>query len=85
MDFSFSDTDRDFQKEVRNWLDSAWPQEMRDRQAKSAMGRLSKDDHVQWQKRLNEKGWAATNWPAEYGGAKFTPTQNYIFDLELAG
>ena len=84
MDFSFSDADRDFQKEVRSWLDTAWPQEMRDRQSKSAMGRLSKDDHVQWQKRLNEKGWAATNWPAKYGGAKFTPTQNYIFDMELA-
>ena len=84
MDFSFSDADREFQKEVRTWLDTAWPQELRDRASKSALRRLSKEDHVQWQKRLNEKGWAATNWPAEHGGAKFTATQSYIFDLELA-
>ena len=84
MDFSFSDADREFQSEVRTWLDTAWPEEMRERQGKSAMRRLSKDDHVNWQKRLNEKGWAATNWPAEHGGAKFTATQNYIFDMELS-
>ncbi len=84
MDISFTEEDRQFQREVRQWLDEAWPQEMRDKQARSALGRLSKDDHVQWQKRLAERGWAGTNWPKEYGGAAFTPTQNYIFDLERA-
>ena len=84
MDFSFSAEDRAFQQEVRTWLETAWPEEMRAKQARSALGKLSKDDHVAWQQRLAEKGWAATNWPVEYGGAGFTPTQNYIFDLELA-
>ena len=84
MDISFNEQDREFQTEVRNWLAQAWPQEIRDKQGKSALGNLSKDDYVAWQKRLAEKGWAATNWPAEYGGAKFTPTQSYIFDLERA-
>ncbi|MEM7100795.1 MAG: acyl-CoA dehydrogenase family protein [Pseudomonadota bacterium] len=84
MDISFSDTDRAFQADVRNWLEEAWPAEVREKQAKSAVGRLSKEDLVAWQKRLAEKGWAATNWPAEHGGASFTPTQSYIFDLERA-
>lgn len=84
MDITFNEEDRQFQAEVRTWLETAWPQEMRDKQARSALGRLSKDDHVVWQKRLAEKGWAATNWPKEYGGAAFTPTQSYIFDLERA-
>ena len=84
MDISFNDEDRKFQQEVRSWLEDAWPQEMRDKQARSALGKLSKDDLVGWQKRLAEKGWAATNWPVEYGGAAFTPTQSYIFDLERA-
>ncbi len=57
---------------------------MRDKQKRSARSQLSKDDHVRWQKALAEKGWAATNWPAEHGGAKFTATQGYIFDLETA-
>ena len=84
MDFSFSSEDIEFQEEVRTWLDEAWPQDIRDRQSRSASGRLSKDDIVAWQKRLNDKGWAATNWPAEHGGAGFTPSQSYIFDLERA-
>ena len=84
MDFSFSEQDRAFQQEVRSWLDEAWPQELRDKQGGSALERLSKDDRVAWQKRLAEKGWAARNWPQKYGGAGFTPTQNYLFDLECA-
>ncbi len=84
MDIAFTDDDRNFQKEVADWLDQAWPQEIRDKQAKSALGKLSKEDLVSWQKKLADKGWAATNWPVEHGGANFTPTQSYIFDLERA-
>ena len=84
LDISFSTEDREFQTEVRNWLAEAWPQELREKQGKSALARLSKEDLVAWQKRLAEKGWAATNWPTEYGGASFTATQSYIFDLERA-
>lgn len=84
MDISFSEEDRAFQAEVRSWLEQAWPPAMREKQAKSALGKLSKEDRVAWQQRLAEKGWAARNWPAEHGGAGFTPTQNYIFDLESA-
>ena len=84
MDLSFSEKDRAFQAEVRGFLDEAWPQEMRDKQSRSALGKLSKEDLVGWQKRLAKRGWAATNWPKEYGGAAFTPTQSYIFDAERA-
>ena len=84
MDIAFTEQDRSFQKEVSDWLETAWPKEIRDKQSKSALGKLSKDDLVSWQKKLAEKGWAATNWPVEHGGANFTPTQSYIFDLERA-
>ncbi len=84
MDLSFSDSDRKFQQDVREWLATAWPDDVRRRQSRSAMQRLSKDDHVRWQKALAAKGWAAVDWPREHGGADFTPAQNYIFDLERA-
>jgi len=84
VDLSFTDDDRRFQQQVREWLATAWPEEARKRQARSALGRLSKEDHVRWQKALAAKGWAAVDWPKEHGGAAFTPTQNYIFDLERA-
>ena len=72
MDLSFSDADRKFQQEVRDWLATAWPEEARKRQARSALGRLTKDDHVRWQKALAARGWAAVDWPKEHGGAGFT-------------
>ncbi len=84
MDLSFSEADRRFQSELRDWLATAWPEEVRRRQARSALGKLTKEDHVRWQKALAAKGWAAVNWPKEHGGAEFTPTQKYIFDLERA-
>ena len=84
MNLKFSEQDRLFQQEVRQWLSQAWPQELRDKQARSALGKLSKEDLVGWQKRLAQRGWAGANWPKEHGGAAFTPTQNYIFDLERA-
>lgn len=84
MDFSFSREDRAFQAEVRGWLDAAWPEEIRRRQAKTAIGRVSREEQVRWQQALAERGWAAPNWPLEYGGAGFTATQNYLFDLEMS-
>jgi len=84
VDVAFSDSDRKFQAEVRAWLDTAWPESIRQKQRRSTLERLSKADRVAWQKRLYEKGWAARDWPEEHGGAGFTSTQNYIFDLECA-
>ena len=84
MDFSFSDEDRVFQREVRAWLDDAWPEDARRRRARTAMPRTSKAEQVDWQQKLAERGWAAPNWPVEHGGAGFTPAQNYILDLEMA-
>ena len=63
MDFSFNEEDRKFQQEVRDWLDEAWPAEMRERQSRSALEKMSREDIVRWQQKLAEKGWAATNWP----------------------
>ena len=84
MDFSFSAEDREFQREVRAWLDEAWPEAARERRARSAVARVSMAEQVGWQQKLAERGWAAPNWPVEHGGAGFTATQNYIFDLEMA-
>ncbi len=84
VDMTFSEDDRAFQKEVRAWLDENWSSDIRERQQRDINSRLSREDTITWQKRLAAKGWAAPNWPTEHGGAGFTPTQNYIWDLERA-
>ena len=84
MDLTFSQADIDFQMEVRRWIEDNYPQEMRDRKKRSPGGSLRKEDHVYWQQALHTKGWSAPGWPVEYGGPGFTPTQRYLFDLEMA-
>ncbi len=84
MDLAFSQEDFEFQQEVRDWINENYPEEMRKRSARTPGGSLSKEDYVYWQQALYENGWAGVNWPKEYGGPEFTPTQRYLYDLEMA-
>jgi hypothetical protein len=43
---------------------------------------LTKEDMLEWQNKLYEKGWMAPSWAKEYGGTDWTVTQRYIFDEE---
>lgn len=70
-----------FQIEVKEFLETEFPAELRDKV--DANIRLSKDDIIRWQKILYKKGWAATNWPVEYGGTGWTHTQKHIFATEM--
>ncbi len=84
MDLTFTDADRAFQEEVRAFIAEAYDADLRARVSQSKNGYLDKDDMVKWQKALHTKGWIAPNWPAEYGGAGFTPTQRFLFEMEMA-
>ncbi len=72
-----------FREEVRAFIRSALPSEMRERVVRG-YSQLEKADYVFWQKCLNEHGWGAPGWPVEYGGAGWTATQRQIFDDECA-
>jgi alkylation response protein AidB-like acyl-CoA dehydrogenase len=52
--------------------------------AQSKNGYLDKAGQVKWQKKLFERGWVAPDWPVELGGAGFTPSQRYIFNMEMS-
>ena len=84
MDLEFSQEDFAFRQEVHDWIKETYPADMRARRARSPGGHLAKEDYVYWQQALYEKGWAGVNWPKEYGGPDFTPSQRYLYDLEMA-
>ncbi|MEM8633663.1 MAG: acyl-CoA dehydrogenase family protein [Pseudomonadota bacterium] len=84
MDLAFTDKDRAFQLEVRDWIGENYTEDLKAKQALSKNGYLDKEGMVAWQKRLNERGWIAPNWPEEFGGAGFTASQKYIFHMEMA-
>jgi alkylation response protein AidB-like acyl-CoA dehydrogenase len=82
MHLEFSDDELAFRDEVRAFFASDVPAgilEKRNREVE-----LGRDDQVRFQKCLYGKGWAAPNWPVEYGGTGWTPVQKYIFAAELA-
>jgi hypothetical protein len=70
-----------FQEEVREFLQNEFPRELKEKV--DANIRLSKEELVRWQKILYKKGWVAPNWPEEFGGTGWTPTQKYIFANEM--
>ncbi|WP_297509748.1 acyl-CoA dehydrogenase family protein [uncultured Caulobacter sp.] len=84
MDLAFSPEDLAFQREVRDWIATAYDEGLRAQMARSKNGYLDKAGQVAWQKKLYQRGWVAPDWPVELGGAGFTPSQRYIFNMEMS-
>ena len=82
MHVSFTSEENDFQKEVNSFFNEKYPADIKEKQNRSVP--LEKEDFIRWQKTLYEQGWAAPNWPVEYGGTGWTPVQKYIFANENA-
>jgi alkylation response protein AidB-like acyl-CoA dehydrogenase len=82
MDLDFSPEDEAFRAEVREFLASHYPANIR-RKVELGLA-LSKDDYVQFQRLLYLQGWIAPSWPVEFGGCGWSATRRYIFEDELA-
>ena len=82
MNLDFTDADRAFRQEVRDFLRDALPADLRRKMIERR--HLGKADITRWQRILNAKGWAVPAWPVEWGGQNWTPTQRYIFQEEMA-
>ena len=81
MNADFTAEELAFQEEVRSFLENDFPVEYREKIDASI--RLSKEEIVLWQKILYRQGWAAPNWPEEFGGTGWSQTQKYIYATEL--
>jgi len=78
MDISYSEEEKKFQSEVKVFLAEKFPPDLGEK-ARAGI-RFKKNDYLRWHKILNDKGWVAPFWPAEYGGQEWTPMQMNIFD-----
>jgi len=82
MELILTPEEEAFRQEVREFLAAEVPEEVK---RKTMTGfRLSKEEHVSWQKKLYEKGWVAPGWPVEHGGSGWTPMQKHLFEEECA-
>jgi pimeloyl-CoA dehydrogenase large subunit len=81
MDLNLSPEEAAFRDEVRAFIKAELPDEIRE---KLIAGReLGKQDYVDWQRKLNAKGWAVPHWPEQWGGRNWGPMQEYIFLDEM--
>jgi pimeloyl-CoA dehydrogenase large subunit len=81
MDLRFTEEERAFRAEVRQFCEAEIPAEIR---RKATEGReLEKQDIITSQRILNAKGCAVPRWPVEWGGQAWLPIKNYILTEEL--
>jgi alkylation response protein AidB-like acyl-CoA dehydrogenase len=80
MDLRESPDDVAFRNEVRGFVAANLPADIRDRVL--GFRRVSREDYVQWQRILFEKGWAAPGWPTHFGGTGWNARQRTIFEEE---
>ncbi|WP_153502593.1 acyl-CoA dehydrogenase family protein [Cumulibacter manganitolerans] len=73
-----------FRTEVAAFLDTAPTDAIREAGRRTTSAFAPFDQAMQWQRILNDKGWAAPGWPAEYGGTGWSLEQRYVFSEEYA-
>lgn len=84
MDLAFTPEELAFQKEVRDWIAENYSDDLRRRNALSKTNYLDKEGMVEWQRKLDDRGWFVVNWPEEYGGPGMTAGQRYILNMEMS-
>lgn len=80
MDLELSEADREFRDGLREVFLREIPEDIRRR---SALNRTTREDIVTSQRILNSHGLAVPQWPSEWGGRDWTPTQSHIYVSEL--
>ena len=69
-----------FRKEVRTFFETEYPAELIDKQRAGVI--LNRADQIRNQQALQSRGWLATGWPKEYGGAGWDAERRNIFEDE---
>ena len=79
MRYQFSSEQLQFQQQVEDFLADNLSAEVAAKVRNGAS--VSKEELTLWTRTLNDQGWAAPNWPVEYGGTGWNLTHRHIFDV----
>ncbi len=82
MQLALTSEEAAFRDELRTFYTTKIPQELRAR-AREGAASVRREDIVTSQKILHEHGLAVPNWPVEWGGKDWTPTQHQIWADEM--
>ena len=84
LEFDVSPEDRSFREMVREFLRTDLPEALRAGSRATPTVFAEPEISRVWQAILYDKGWLAYNWPREFGGTGWSPTQRYLFEKECA-
>src|SRR5881409_1301779 len=85
MDFEFSEREEVFRKEVRAWLETSVPDDLRGKAFASSRADVDEVRRLRgWQKTMWEAGYVGMNWPREFGGRGAPLTEQIILFQEMA-
>jgi len=73
-----------FQAEVRAFLEAELTPELREGAARTTSVFVDPSISLPWQAILHRRGWAAPEWPAQFGGPGWDDMQRYLFAAECA-
>jgi alkylation response protein AidB-like acyl-CoA dehydrogenase len=77
MDLTYSDSERAFRAEARAWLEANVPHDLASGDTAEGFAQ-----HLEWEKKLYEAGWAVVSWPRAYGGREASIWEWLIFEEE---
>ncbi len=80
MKYQFSEADQAFATQVRNFVRTRLPEDIRTKVARGM--RLERTDFQRWHAVLHEQGWGTPSWPVEAGGPGWSPMRRHIFGEE---
>ncbi len=85
MDFDFTTEQQAFRREVRDWLETNVPADLRGRGFASSRGEPHQVVRLRdWQRQLYKAGYVGMDWPAEYGGRGASLVEQIIFYEEMS-
>jgi alkylation response protein AidB-like acyl-CoA dehydrogenase len=73
-----------FRDAIRTFLAAALPDELRRAARRATSVFIDPAVSLPWQRILHAQGWAAPDWPAEYGGTGWSEIERYVFAAECA-
>jgi len=80
-----NDPDLDaFRNEVRTFLTSHLPVDLRRAALSATSVFIDPAVSLPWQRILHARGWAAPDWPADFGGPGWSEIERYVFAAECA-
>lgn len=79
--FGLSAEEIAFRDEVHEFVNAEFPSDLAGRLR--AGGTPTKQEQVDWHRKLNARGWAVPHWPAEWGGGTLDTRQRFILATVL--